>query len=310
MTNSSDQLARRHTVVTSSDHASPVQNLLSTSLFQQRTISQRQSPADLHCSEFSETYGNLKKKKTLERLKSDNDQKPLFKTSYQNADLRTSQLVCPEKLSICIQRKALNLEIPTCKQYKGNVRKDSCSSNCLETSNSQISEYRHPLSMGFTPMPSLKPSWSKHRNFSAVNQGKMLSPSTLTKDKALHKQKSFGASKSRISFYPQNQFNRSNQLHLSQYDMVRQCMPLSRYSLQSSASCHSHSTPFTSKVQRKSYAGVKESPLDYNDFKILNSVLDQAFKTAKNMQKTTEKIIQKLSSDLVNSTLHYSSSAD
>ncbi|XP_073449036.1 protein AKNAD1 [Aquarana catesbeiana] len=276
MTNSSDQLATRQTYVTSMDHASSVQNFLSTSLFLQSNISQSQSSTALRCSEIYGKSGNPEKMKTLERLKSIHH-KPLFHNSYQEADLRTTQPVCQGKLSV-IQRKALNVEIPAC----------------------------------FTPVVSSSPSWNKYKNgrFSAGNQSTLLNSNILTTDKALHKQKPYGASRSRILGDLQNQVSLTNRPDLSKYDMDRQYMHLSRYSVQSSASSHSQlAAPVTSNLQRKHWPYVKESRLD-SDLKVLNSVLDQTLRTAKNIQKTTEKMMQRLAADLVNSTFRHSSRID
>ncbi|XP_077308839.1 protein AKNAD1 [Lithobates pipiens] len=272
MTNSSDQLATRQTYVTSMDHASSVENLLPASLFLQSNMSQSQSSTALRCSEIYGKSGNPEKMKTLERLKSIHH-KPLFHNRYQEADLRKTQPVCQGKLSV-IQRKDLNVEIPAC----------------------------------FTPIVS-SASWNKYKNgrFSAGNQSTLLNSNILMTDKALHKQKPYGASRSRIL---QNQVSLTNRPDLSKYDMDRQYMHLSRYSVQSSASSHSQlAARVTSNLQRKHWPYVKESRLD-SDLKVLNSVLDQTLRTAKNIQKTTEKMMQRLTEDLVNSTFRHSSRID
>ncbi|KAM5148101.1 LOW QUALITY PROTEIN: protein AKNAD1 [Mantella aurantiaca] len=326
VTNRSDQLDKRHTYVTSMDNASPVQNLLSTTLFPQSNMSQKQSSTVPPCSEFSGKSGRSEKKKTLERLKSDMDHNPLFHNSNfyigkdvkltavyfivlyssQEADLRKTQPASTRNLSICIQEKALNLEIPV-----GNERTDSFSSNWLVASHSQISKYRHQLSRnyrtyqskGFNSVAS-STSCNKYKNrtFSAGNQSKLLNPNTSMTNIALHKQKTYGASRSRNPVFSQNQVSLANQPDFSKCNMI---VPISRYSVQSSR--HSQlSASAISSLPRKSWAGVKESPLDYNDFKILNSVLDQTLRTANKMQKTTEKMIQKLTADLFNSTFYHS----
>ncbi|XP_040215782.1 protein AKNAD1 isoform X2 [Rana temporaria] len=300
MTNSSDQLATRQTYVTSMDHASSVHNLLSSSLFLQSNMSQSQSSADLRCSEIYGKSGNPEK---------------MFQNCYHEADLRTTQPVCQGKLPV-IQRKALNVEIPAC-----NAKTDSFRSNWLVTPHSEILKYKHQLPRSnrtylpkcFTPLVSSSPSWNKYKTgtFSAGNQSTLLNSNILMTDKALHKQKPYGASRYRILGDLQNQVSLKKQPDLSKYDMDRQYMHLSRYSVQSSTSSHSQlAAPVTSNFQRKYWPDVKESPLNYNDLKVLNSVLDQTLRTAKNIQKTTEKMIQRLTADLVNSTFRHSSRID
>ncbi|XP_056379476.1 protein AKNAD1 isoform X4 [Hyla sarda] len=109
-------------------------------------------------------------------------------------------------------------------------------------------------------------------------------------------QKSLWSSK--LSLCVQNQSRLSKRQH---HIHSSHNVPSSRSSGRSSVSYHSQSTNSTiSTLQRKGWKTVSPHHLDYREDKILNYVLDNALRTAKNMQRTSERMVQKLSRDLVN----------
>ncbi|KAM3915669.1 protein AKNAD1 [Leptodactylus fuscus] len=133
----------------------------------------------------------------------------------------------------------------------------------------------------------LKKKYSTVRTPTSERHSKELNPNTFTKE--YPKQKSSWPS--RLPLCAPNQSSLFNRLGSN----VGHYVPSSRCSVQSSVSSHSQLATLT--LQRQRWKNVKQNNLDYRDHKILNYVLDNALRTAKNMKRTTERMVQKLATD-------------
>ncbi|XP_077134457.1 protein AKNAD1 [Ranitomeya variabilis] len=191
---------------------------------------------------------------------------------YQAAEIRKIERKFrkPRNLSISVQETAVNLDLAN--------SLSSSSSSCKKSTNRRV------------------PPADKLRN--------LLHPETTVKE--YPKQKSMWPST--FPLCVQNQSGLSNRLHHIRSN-VSHYMTSSRSSGKSVFQ-HSQLTNSTiSTVQRKRWRNVTPNNLDYIDSKILHYVLDNALRTAKNMQKTTEKMVQRLASDLANPPSYRSSCA-
>ncbi|CAH2311721.1 Hypothetical predicted protein [Pelobates cultripes] len=235
------------------------------------------------------------------------------------------------RLSFLIQEKTVDLDFPDRKGMK-----DSCSSDWLMSSFSSVSEQSSPrlrkennLSKGqnyksnrykylqledyndpvspcafgrhsFTTSltkPSLETDST--RSFSSGFRSRMKNTDTNTK--GLYLQKSAWASS--IPVYPQNKENIADKLHLTKYKRSIHNQHVNRYNFHVPFLRHSRFAgpviPCSHKVtqQSKCWSCIKQKHMDPTDSKMLNSVLDQALCTAKRMQKTTERMLKKLSTE-------------
>ncbi|XP_075040274.1 protein AKNAD1 [Mixophyes fleayi] len=327
--NSSNQLVEKDASVISKDSAPHVQNHHSSNENGQNHLSQLESSADWHLAEKS---FHVEEKQITDKLKKDVEQYPLSSNRYQEKKMEKIQrkFSKPGSLSIFIQEKAMSLDIPDC-----NETADSLSSDWLVSSHSELSQYRHRstrddklhVSKGqsykssenkyihlegysdftvssilkrrsFTTSSSSSP-WEKCSNgrLYTRSHSKLLNADTSMKE--LHKQKSFWATK--IPVYAENHGSLSNKLRPNKHPKVGQHIPSSRSKMKGLVSHHPQfAVPVISTMQRKSWPRAKRNSLDYIDTKTLNSVLDQALRTAKNMQRTSERMVQQLTADLVN----------
>ncbi|XP_063796225.1 protein AKNAD1 [Pseudophryne corroboree] len=244
----------------------------------------------------------------------------------------------PGTLSIFIPEKAANLDFPDCDETADYFRSNwLVSSHSSQRRNLGTRGDRTDVSKGqsykssgnknihcesyndftvssicsfTTSSSSLPPDKYSNEKLSTRHRCKLLNNDTTTKD--LHEQKSLWASK--IPVYMERQSSFSNSLCLKSRKVsqaitsstdkshkVSHPITSSRPKVKTSASHHSQfAVPGLPSLQRRSWPCVTRSSLDCIDIKTLNSILDQALRTAKSMQRTSERMVQQLTADMVN----------
>ncbi|KAG8549192.1 hypothetical protein GDO81_022316 [Engystomops pustulosus] len=140
-------------------------------------------------------------------------------------------------------------------------------------------------------------NYSNKKSLTTERHGQLLS--TETNIKEYPGQKSLWPSKHWLCV--PNQRSLSDRLHHIDSNIIRYS-PSSRSGRSSASHLSLLTDSSISTVQRKRWKNVSADNLDYRETKILNYVLDNALRTAKNMQRTTERMVQKLASDLGNPT--------
>ncbi|KAM4021792.1 protein AKNAD1 [Anomaloglossus baeobatrachus] len=222
---------------------------------------------------------------------------------YQDDKIRKTErkFKKPSNLSIFVQEKAVNLDLTNC---NGTQAQDFLTSEWLVSSHSGLFQYRSKSSLSngtdlYEASSSSLSSSSASLIFKKCRNRRVPPAerhSTFqhceTAVKAYPTQKSLWSSTFPLGV--QNQSRLSNRPHHI-HSHVSHYMPSSRSSGHSSGYHHSQSANSTlSTLQRKRRKNVTPNNLDDIDCKILNCVLDNALRTAKNMQKTTERMVQRL----------------
>ncbi|XP_075688600.1 protein AKNAD1 [Rhinoderma darwinii] len=265
--NSGNQLARKEATVIPNDVVPLTLSGQPCNPKGQNSFSQVGCPEDWI---LAEPTGFVEERQFKGKLNKDTGEFPLHLSRYKENEMTKIQRRDrkPRKLSIFVQEKSMNLDSAKC-----NKSKDSLNSEWLVSSHSGLFQCRS------------KSPISDRTDFC----------------EEYPTQKSLWPSK--LPLYVQHQSSLSNRLHHIRSN-ISHYMPSSRSSGKSFVS-HSSQLAYSavSPLQRKRC----KNNLDYRDNMILNYVLDNALRTAKNMKKTTERMVQKLATDLVNPTSYRSS---
>ncbi|XP_069593719.1 uncharacterized protein [Ranitomeya imitator] len=302
--NSANQLAIKEATVVSNDAVPLILSGQSCKLKVHGSFSQEK------CSEdwiFAKPSG-FAEKREITTKPNKNIEESSQHLRYQAAEIREIERKFrkPRNLSISVQETAVNLDLANC-----NGTRDFLTSELLVSSHSGLVQYRSKSPVNdrtdlYEALSSSSSSCKKSTNRRVPPADKLSNlPHPETTVKEYPKQKSMWPST--FPLCVQNQSGLSRRLHpicsVSHY-------MTSRRSSGKSVFQHSQLTNSTiSTVQRKRWRNVTPNNLDYIDSKILHYVLDNALRTAKNMQKTTEKMVQRLASDLANPPSYRSSYA-
>ncbi|XP_073439019.1 uncharacterized protein [Dendrobates tinctorius] len=291
------ELGRLEATVVSNDAVPLILSSQSCKLKVHGSFSQEECPEDWIIAKHS---GFDEKREITTKLKKDIEESPQH-LSYQAAEIRKTERKFrkPRNLSIFVQEKAVNLDLANC-----DGTQDFLTSELLVSSHSGLYKYRSKspvnnrtdLYEALSSSSSSSCKKSSNRRLPPVDRlSKLLHPETTVKE--YPKQKSLWPST--FPLCVRNQSGLSNRLHHISSN-ISHYMTSDKPSVKS-VFHHSQMTNATiSTVQRKRWRNVTPNNLDYIDSKILHYVLDNALRTAKNMQKTTEKMVQRLASDLAN----------
>ncbi|XP_069824071.1 protein AKNAD1 [Dendropsophus ebraccatus] len=291
--NSVGQPARKGAAVISSDI---VPFIRSNQVFKSEMPNSLSQVEDLEDWILAEDSDYFDEGEIIGKLKKDNGKcSPHLR--FRENEMRKTQRKFrkPKHTAILVQENDADLDWANC-----NGTQDSVSSEWLVPSHSGLFRCSSKSSIS-DRMESYKASsgslckrYSNGRATSAERHRNLLNPDTATKEYP----KQTSSWPSRLALSVQNQSRPSSRLH-PVHSTISHYVPSSRSS--SRSSCHSQLTNSTvSTLQRKSWKNVRPNDLDYRDSKILNYVLDNALRTAQKMQKTSERMVQKLALDLVN----------
>ncbi|XP_056379474.1 protein AKNAD1 isoform X2 [Hyla sarda] len=256
-----------------------------------RSLCQVERPEDWILAEES---GFVAIGRSTGELKKDTGSSPHLR--YLEDEMRKTQRKfrrTQKQMPIFVQEKDADLDLTIC-----NGTQDSLSSDWSVTSHSGLlrCSSNSPIN-DRTDLYGASSDTLQYRNGRLPRAEKQRNSLNTEMDIQKYQiQKSLWSSK--LSLCVQNQSRLSKRQH---HIHSSHNVPSSRSSGRSSVSYHSQSTNSTiSTLQRKGWKTVSPHHLDYREDKILNYVLDNALRTAKNMQRTSERMVQKLSRDLVN----------